>query len=140
MDTEIEKGKKDFQELSECTAELIEETRQLQYVLNQRNRDISRITQELKDKTTHAKQMSSHAHELQSELNTASKALKSQREMLNELTFRSSKDTLSQERDNSRRAVIHLTSLISGQMAYIERVMANTKSTELTTRHDERGL
>ena len=125
MDTEIEKGKKDFQDLSECTAELIEETRQLQSVINQRNKDISRINQELKDKTTHARQMSSHAHELQSELHSASKALKGQQEMLTELKSRSSKDILSQERDNSQRAVIHLTSLISGQMAYIERVMAS---------------
>ena len=125
MDAEVEKGKQDFQELSECTAELIEETRQLQSVINQRNKDLSRITQELKDKTTHARQMSSHASELQSELNAASKALKSQQEMLDGLKTRSSKKTLSQERDNSQRAVIHLTSLISGQMAYIERVMAS---------------
>ncbi len=125
MDTEIEKGKKDFQELSECTADLIEETRQLQSVINQRNRDINRVTQDLKDKAVHARQMSSHAQELQNELDIANKALKSQQEMLSDLKSRTSKDTLSQERDNSQRAVIHLTSLISGQMAYIERVMAS---------------
>ena len=104
---------------------MIEETRPLQSVINQGNKDISRITQELKYKTTHARQMSSHASELQSELNIASKALKSQKEMLKELKSRSSKDTLSQERDKSQRAVVHLTSLISEQMAYIERMMAS---------------
>jgi hypothetical protein len=76
----------------------------------------------------HAKQMSKHAAELQGELNLASKALKHQQKLLDELKTRSSKDTLTQEKDNSQRAVIHLTSLISGQMAYIERVMSSLLS------------
>ena len=125
MNEDIEKGKKEFAELSECTEQLIEETRSLQTVISQRNREVGRISQELKDKTTHAKQMSSHAAELQRELDAASKTLKGQRELVDEMKNRSSKDTLSKERDSSQRAVIHLTSLISGQMAYIERVMAS---------------
>ena len=125
MSNDLEKGKQDFQELSECTEQLIEETRELQTVINQRNRDMTRVSQELKDKTTHAKQMTNHVSELQSELDTASKTLAAQKDLLSEMKTKSSKDTLSLERDNSQRAVIHLTSLISGQMAYIERVMAS---------------
>ena len=123
LNVDIDKGKKDFAELSECTESLIEETRSLQAVVNQRTREITKITQELTDKSLHAKQMSSHVVELQGELNTATQALGHQKKLLDDMTAKSSKDSLLLERDNSQRAVIHLTSLISGQMAYIERVM-----------------
>jgi predicted nucleic acid-binding Zn-ribbon protein len=124
LSADIEKGKQEFQELSECTEQLIEETRQLQSVISQRGKDISRMSAELKDKTVHAKQMTNHVAELQSELSTVTKTLKAQEELLDEMKAKSTKDSLSQERDNSQRAVIHLTSLISGQMAYIERTLA----------------
>jgi predicted nucleic acid-binding Zn-ribbon protein len=93
-------------------------------VINQRGKDITRITAELKDKTVHTKQMTNQVAELQNELSTVSKTLKAQEELLDEMKAKSTKDSLSQERDNSQRAVIHLTSLISGQMAYIERTLA----------------
>jgi predicted nucleic acid-binding Zn-ribbon protein len=125
LHADIDKGKKDFQELSECTEQLIDEMRQLQSVINTRNKEVGRLSEQLKDKTTHAKQMTNHVAELQSELDQASKTLKVQQEMLDEIKTRSTKDALSQERDNSQRAVIHLTSLISGQMAYVERVLAS---------------
>lgn len=125
LNADINKGKKDFQELSECTEQLIDEMRELQSHINARNKDVGRLSEQLKDKTTHAKQMTNHVAELQSELDQASKTLKVQQDLLDEWKTRSTRTALSQERDNSQRAVIHLTSLISGQMAYVERVLAS---------------
>ena len=128
LNTDLEKRTKDFEELSECTEQLIEETRSMQSVINQRSRDITRITTQLNDKTTHAKQMSNHAAELQGELASATKTLEAQQALLDEMKRSRSEDILSQERDDAQRAVIHLTSLISGQVASIERVMASLLS------------
>ena len=125
LNADLDKQKKDFEELSECTEALIEETRQLQSVISQKTRDLARVERQLLDKTTHARQMSTHASELQNDLDTASKQLKAQQDLLKEMEKSRSRDTLSQERDDAQRAVIHLTSLISGQVAYIERVMAS---------------
>ena len=128
LNTDLEKRTKDFEELSECTEQLIEETRSMQSVINQRSRDITHITSQLNDKTTHAKQMSNYAAELQGEVASATKTLEAQQALLDEMKRSRSEDVLSQERDDAQRAVIHLTSLISGQVASIERVMASLLS------------
>ena len=125
LNSDLDKQKKDFEELSECTEQLIEETRDLQSAIGQKTREIARVERQLTDKTTHAKQMSSHVSELSTELDAANTTLKAQQDLLDEMENSRSRDTVSQERDDAQRAVIHLTSLISGQVAYIERVMAS---------------
>jgi chromosome segregation ATPase len=125
LNLDLEKQKRDFEELSECTEQLIEETKTLQSAITQKERELVKTERQLSDKTIHAKQMSSHAAELQSELIAAKKRVQNQQKMLDELEKASQTDSISQERDDAQRSVIHLTSLISGQVAHIERVMAS---------------
>ncbi|RMZ75699.1 hypothetical protein DV738_g5349, partial [Chaetothyriales sp. CBS 135597] len=127
LTSDLDKQKRDFEELSECTEQLIEETRTLQGVINMKNKELAKIQRQLSDKTTHARQMSNHVRELQRELDSAGTTLKAQEDLLHEMERKrgAEESTVSQERDDAQRAVIHLTSLISGQVAYIERVMAS---------------
>ncbi|RMZ87682.1 hypothetical protein DV736_g5091, partial [Chaetothyriales sp. CBS 134916] len=124
---DLDKQKRDFEELSECTEQLIEETRSLQGVIGMKNKELTKIHRQLSDKTTHARQMSNHVRELQRELDAAGTTLKAQEDLLHEMERKrgAEESSVSQERDDAQRAVIHLTSLISGQVAYIERVMAS---------------
>ncbi|RMD40153.1 hypothetical protein DV735_g4983, partial [Chaetothyriales sp. CBS 134920] len=127
LTSDLDKQKRDFEELSECTEQLIEETRSLQGVINMKNKELAKIQRQLTDKTTHARQMSNHVRELQRELDSAGSTLKAQEDLLHEMERKrgAEESNVSQERDDAQRAVIHLTSLISGQVAYIERVMAS---------------
>jgi hypothetical protein len=133
LESSVEDQKKEFAELSECTEQLIEDTRQLQKVVNTQKKENTLVASQLKDKTVHAKQLSSHVAELQSELKEANHTLQVQEELLSEVersrdsakTFENRFQAVSSERDEAHRAVIHLTSLISGQITYIERVLAS---------------
>ena len=137
LQTDLQNQKREYADLSECTEQLIEETRQLQGRVNQQMRDNVVTTSQLRDKALHAKQLSNHVSELQSELAEATRTLSAQQELLDEIersrnNARTSTsdmedrcDMLTQERDEAHRAVIHLTSLISSQMTYIERVMSS---------------
>ncbi|RMZ84074.1 hypothetical protein DV737_g1294, partial [Chaetothyriales sp. CBS 132003] len=137
LETDLYNSKKEYSELCECTEALIEDSRKLQSRINQQMRDNVAIAGQLRDKTLHAKQLSNHVSELQSELKEANKALTLQQELIEETEW--SRDTslttnsefgeryilLAQERDEAHRAIIHLTSLISGQITYIERVISS---------------
>ena len=133
LESSVEDHKKEFAELSECTEQLIEDTRQLQIVVNTHKKENSQMASQLKDKQIHAKQLSSHVAELQIELKEANHTLQVQEEVLLEVersrdmakAFENRFQAVSQERDEAHRAVIHLTSLISGQITYIERVLAS---------------
>ncbi|RMZ85767.1 hypothetical protein DV737_g368, partial [Chaetothyriales sp. CBS 132003] len=127
LTSDLDKQKRDFEELSECTEQLIEETRTLQGVISMKNKELTKIHRQLSDKTTHARQMSNHVRELQRELDAAGTTLKAQEDLLRDMERKrgAEESSVSQERDDAQRAVIHLTSLISGQVAYIERVMAS---------------
>lgn len=133
LELSVDDHKKEFSELSECTEQLIEDTRQLQKVVNQQKKENVLASVQLKDKTVHAKQLSNHVTELQSELIEANRTLAVQQELLEEVersrdaarTFENRFQAVSGERDEAHRAVIHLTSLISGQVSYIERVLAS---------------
>ena len=133
LESNVADGKKEFAELSEATSQLIEDTRQLQKVANQQKKDNARMEEELQEKILHARQLSSHVTELENEISDANDTLAMQQELIEEIersrdaarTFETRFEAVSQERDEAHRAVIHLTSLISGQIAYIERVLGS---------------
>jgi hypothetical protein len=133
LELSIEDQKKEFADLSECTEQLIEDTRQLQKVVHQQKRENTQISGDLRDKALHAKQLSNHVSELQSELKDANNTLAMQQELIEEIErsrdtakmFETRFQSVSFERDEAHRAVIHLTSVISGQITYIERVLAS---------------
>jgi hypothetical protein len=133
LELSIEDHKKEFADLSECTEQLIEDTRQLQKVVHQQKRENTKISGDLRDKALHAKQLSNHVTELQSELKDANNTLAMQQELIEEIErsrdtakmFETRFQSVSFERDEAHRAVIHLTSVISGQITYIERVLAS---------------
>jgi hypothetical protein len=149
LEASVEEHKKEFAELSECTEQLIEDTRQLQKVVNAKTRENEVVGKQLEHKTTHARQLASHVKELQEELREANHTLSVQEEVLSEVER--SRDTaksyegrwqaVSMERDEAHRAVIHLTSLISGQVSYVERVLASllTEKQEKPSRPNSRA-
>ncbi|RMD43291.1 hypothetical protein DV735_g1830, partial [Chaetothyriales sp. CBS 134920] len=137
LEADLHNSRREYTELCECTEALIEDSRKLQARINQQMRDNVAIASQLRDKTLHAKQLSNHVSELQSELKEANKALGLQQQLLEGTkSTRSTSLTatsdlgeqyiqLAQERDEAHRAIIHLTSLISGQITYIERVISS---------------
>lgn len=128
---------KEFAELSECTEQLIDKIKQLQTRVKELRTDKKCMSVELQDKTLHAQRLSNHVSELQMELSDANNTLILQQQLLEEIemsrktavTSSSELDNqhriVLQQRDNAQRAVIHLTSLISSQLAFIERVMSS---------------
>ena len=142
LEADLQTQKKEYTELSECTEALVDETGQLQTRVNQQMRENVGLGSQLRDKALHAKQLSNHVSELQSELKEAQKTLSVQQGLLDEIersrnNSRASKSEmehrcllLTQERDEAHRAVIHLTSLISSQITYIERVISSLLVTQ----------
>lgn len=148
LESSVAAGKREFAELSDCTEQLIEDTRQLQKVVNQQKKDSTRLESELQEKAAHAKKLDVHVSELEDELSDANHTLAMQQELIEEIersrdtakTFETRFESVSQERDEAHRAVIHLTSLISGQIAYIERVLGTfVTPSRPTSRTDNRN-
>jgi hypothetical protein len=133
LEKSLHTKEKEFAELCECAEEMIEEIREFRVAINQQRRDNATVSLQLRDKVTHAKQLSSHVSELQSELRDSYRTIALQQELLQKVEgargdlslFERQCHLVSQERDEAYRAVIHLTSLISSQTTYIERVMAS---------------
>lgn len=150
LEATVADGKRELTELSECAEQLIVDTRNLQLSLIQKKKENVHITFELRNKTIHARQLSSHIAELNNELRDANITLAMQQELLEEVersrdtarAFEHRFEAVSQERDEAHRAVIHLTSLISGQIAYIERVLGTVVSptSRPSSRADNRAI
>lgn len=137
LDYKLGVREKELAELTGYTDRLIAEIKDLQSMIKVLKRDEKLLITQLRDKSLHAKRLSSHVSEMQADLDEMNQTVKLQQELLEEIKWsrKTAVDTsieltsqhriVSQQRDDAQRAVIHLTSLISSQIAFVERVMSS---------------